>query len=113
MTSAIITSLGCSAVTLFLAAFKETERRGLTKTNLYGFDSFEGLPDLDDGDTSDGRFFRGQFAAGKEQVTKELTERGVDWSRAELIEGYYEDSLTEDFKASLPRKDAGCGIAGL
>ena len=89
-----------------LAAFRECERLGLHGMHLYGFDSFRGLPDLDDQDSPDARFFSGQFAASRDRVEKDLTRRGIDWSRVELIEGFFEDSLTEELKASLPRKNA-------
>lgn len=90
----------------FLAAFRESERLGLTGMHLYGFDSFRGLPDPGSQDSPDARFFGGQFAASRDQVAKDLTQRGMDWSRAELIEGFYEDSLTEELKKALPRKNA-------
>jgi len=91
----------------FLAAFREAQRLGLTTMRFYGFDSFQGLPALGNEDPADARFYRGQFAASRENVKRDLTERGMDWSKAELIEGYYEESLTEELKASLSRKNAG------
>jgi len=91
----------------FLAAYEASKRSGLAAMRFYGFDSFRGLPELQDEEAGDPRFFQGQFAASREQVRSDLTKRGMDWSRAELIEGYYEDSLTDQLKSALPRKHAG------
>lgn len=79
----------------FWHAQKEAERLGLKSMRFYGFDSFEGLPDVDGIDsTNHNEFYKGQFACSKEQVAANLDANGVDWDRTFLIEGYYEDSLT-------------------
>src|SRR5690606_11011842 len=45
-------------------------------------------------------------AVSRSQVEKNLTSHGIDWSRARLIEGFFEDTLTETLKISLPRRRA-------
>ena len=79
----------------FLQAFNHCESLGIDTPNFYGFDSFEGLPPAIGIDEADGRFFEGQFACSKSEVERNLTENGMDSSRATLVEGFYEDSLTE------------------
>lgn len=91
----------------FLHAQKTCEQLGIEKTAFYGFDSFCGLPAVDESEAGDGRFFEGQFAASRKEVEKHLTAHGMDWSRASLMEGYFEDTLTSALKASLPRRSAG------
>jgi hypothetical protein len=52
--------------------------------SLYGFDSFEGLPqskvDFD---------LEGNYAVSQEFVTSKLTEHGTDFKRAKLFKGFY------------------------
>ena len=79
----------------FLQAFKCTKEQGLDNIHYYGFDSFSGLPEAEGVDAVDCRFFEGQFACSKADVEKNLSEHGMASNRMTLIEGYYEDSLTE------------------
>ena len=72
----------------------------------FGFDSFEGLPEVDGVDEGDGQFFKGQYACSREQVEKNLTHNGMDLSRATLIEGYYNESLTEPLREQHPFRQA-------
>lgn len=91
----------------FLHAFDACRRLDLNDTNFYGFDSFQGLPEVDDVDAAGGHFFEGQFAASRKEVEKHLTTHGIDWSRARLTEGFFDQSLTTELKAALPRRCAG------
>ncbi|MDP3921356.1 MAG: TylF/MycF/NovP-related O-methyltransferase [Candidatus Omnitrophota bacterium] len=79
---------------------------GLEGPNFYAFDSFKGLPELEDIDKviGDGIFFKGQFSCSRKQVTRFLEKNGVDWTRTHLIEGFYEDSLTEELREKYPFK---------
>lgn len=90
----------------FAKAFELCRELGLDEMRLFGFDSFEGLPRLEQGDEADGRFFRGQFACSLQVVEQNLRDAGVDRSRYRLIEGYYEDSLTSELKSELGSKRA-------
>lgn len=79
----------------FLKAFQHSQQLGLDDIQFHGFDSFKGLPAAEGIDTADGRFFEGQFACSRADVEKNLAANGMDMSRALLVEGFYEDSLTE------------------
>jgi len=61
---------------------------------LFGFDSFEGLPESAATD-DDGRWRPGQFNSDYRWTRKKLTENGVDWKRTHLIEGWFSETLTE------------------
>lgn len=91
----------------FLAAFETLKDRGADDARMYGFDSFEGLPPVEGVDEGDGQFFEGQFACSRAAVEATLAERGMDWSRADLIEGYYDASLTEELRSRHAFRSAG------
>jgi hypothetical protein len=75
---------------------------GLDQVHFYGFDSFQGLPEIEGVDRTNNQFYEGQFACSKDQVVAYLSERDFDWSRATLIEGYYAQTLTENTKRQYP-----------
>jgi hypothetical protein len=91
----------------FLSAQRSCDELGLAGTRFWGFDSFQGLPAVEGVDEAEGEFFEGQFACGKRDVVDNLSRHGMDWSRAELIEGFFSDSLTADLKRRLPFGPAG------
>ena len=66
-------------------------------SRLFGFDSFEGLPDEADTD-DDATWFPGQFKSTYETTVQKLTNKGVDFKRVNLIKGFYSETLTEDLK---------------
>jgi O-methyltransferase len=73
---------------------------GLKGMRFFGFDSFAGLPAPRGVDrTYRGDFYEGQYSCSKAAVERNLEERGVDWSRTFLIEGYFSDSLTPELRA--------------
>ncbi len=90
----------------FLQAFKHSESLGIKGIHFYGFDSFEGLPPTEGIDEADGRFFEGQFACSLEEVQSNLSDNGMDSSRATLVKGFYEDSLTEALREEHAFKPA-------
>lgn len=87
----------------FLTAYEAAVRQGLGDMVFHGFDSFAGLPDLEADDRGDNQFFKGQFACSEEAVRANLAKRGMDLTRAQLIKGYYSDTLTDDLRASATR----------
>ena len=83
----------------FWHAQRAANRLGLMRTRFWGFDSFEGLPEPA-GPDRDASFFAGQFACSRERVVRNLEKHGgVDWGRTELIQGFFEDVLTDDLRA--------------
>ena len=90
----------------FLATSRILDDMRLLDVRMYGFDSFQGLPPPAGVDASDPRFFEGQFASSRADVEKNLAERGMNMSRADLIEGFYEDVLTENLHDKYPFQPA-------
>jgi len=91
----------------FYRAFRAALELGLDDVRFFGFDSFQGLPQVEGIDKSESRFFEGQFACSQEQVEKNLRKHKVDFHRIELVKGFYEDTLTEELKKSLNAGFAG------
>ena len=68
---------------------------GIEHVRLFGFDSFEGLPQIaatDDGGTWSPGDFKVPF-----DLTKGILDRaGIDWTRVSLIKGWFSDTLTRE-----------------
>jgi O-methyltransferase len=66
-------------------------RRGDMK--LWGFDSFQGLPET--GDHPDNIWYKGQFACTRPEFESILRDRGFRRAEYELVEGFYSESLND------------------
>ena len=91
----------------FFTAYRIAQKLGLTETNFYGFDSFRGLPPVEDVDKTGGRFFEGQFTYNRQKVEKNLRQHGMDFKKVRLIEGFYDDTLNEELKEDIAVRPAG------
>jgi predicted O-methyltransferase YrrM len=79
-----------------LACMHDASRAiGLSSMRLLGFDSFEGLPD-NAAEDDDKQWKPGTFRSDLDLTRAELTKRGVDWERIELVPGWYDDTLTPE-----------------
>jgi O-methyltransferase len=69
----------------------------------FGFDSFQGLPEIDGVDKSkNDDFYEGQYSCSYDSVLDSLNRAGgVDWKRTFLTKGYFSESLTEARRAEL------------
>jgi hypothetical protein len=69
---------------------------------LYGFDSWQGLPDETEGVWKPKRHNPGMFSASKNDVLNQLWERGADNDpRFKLIDGFFENSLTKELQSKI------------
>ncbi len=67
---------------------------------LFGFDSFQGLPE--EASLERGLGFKpGWFHAEYDVVREHLTRSGIDWDRTVLVPGWYEDTLRPDLAKQL------------
>lgn len=64
---------------------------------LVGFDSFAGLPPEAD-QPEEGPWWRGYYRSERRFTEQFLTDAGVDWNRTTLIEGWFDDTLTEEVR---------------
>ena len=80
------TSLACM--------YEVTRELGLKQLRLFGFDSFQGLPETA-GLESDGLWSGGSFHLDYDYTRKWLSSRGIDWDRVFLVKGWYKDTLNQ------------------
>lgn len=83
----------------FWAAQQKANEAGATSMRFFGFDSFEGLPEVTEGpDTSTDDFYEGQYSCSYDAVYGALDEKGVDWDRTTLVRGFFDQSLTPELR---------------
>ena len=87
---------GVSHGSSILYMFETTKKLGFDTMRLFGFDSFEGLPE--EALTEDGGNWRpGDFYAKEKNVRRFLTKSGIDWNRVKLVRGWFKDTLRNSF----------------
>lgn len=72
--------------------YRALDDAGRRDVRLIGFDSFKGLPDY----ASEEGWSPGLFASTRSATERYLAGSGVDLERVELVEGWFEDTLTRD-----------------
>jgi hypothetical protein len=72
------------------------EHFGLNNVRLFGFDSFQGLPEVES-NIDKGIWSPGEFKSNYEFVKRELTQKGVDWNKTFLVNGWFSDTLNDEF----------------
>lgn len=87
-------------LTLYLA-WRASQHLGLN-CELWGFDSFKGLPEASSSvDTSHPAWQPGRFALSEAEVRHNLEELGV--SDVTLVPGFFDESLAPEARSSLPQ----------
>ncbi|MEM1383965.1 MAG: TylF/MycF/NovP-related O-methyltransferase [Pseudomonadota bacterium] len=95
---------GVSRGTAMACMHHALRRAGLGRVRVFGFDSFEGMPE-----ESAGQGWRpGLYASTIGATRAYLREAGVDMGGVTLTKGWFKDTLTEETKSSL-----GLGRASL
>jgi O-methyltransferase len=94
----------CYGTSMF-CMFETLKEQHIKNVRLFGFDSFEGLPASVANDSTN-NWEPGEFACSLEFTSKNLTEKGIDWDRTNLIKGWYSETLTDDLKKKYDIKKA-------
>ena len=91
---------GCHSGRTYSAALSASQFLKFEIEN-FAFDSFQGLPEVSK--TEDGSFRTASFNTSKKEFVQIVNKRtGVLLKEAQLIEGYYEKSLTDKLSERLP-----------
>jgi len=87
--------------------FSKAMGKNLAKMKFYGFDSFEGLPEIKGLDKKKFlHFSKGDYSFGIESLKKIMKKSGVDMPRVRLIKGWYDKVLNNELKRKIPIKKA-------
>jgi O-methyltransferase len=99
---AVYFEFGCHSGRTFSAAVRAARYLKMKDTHFFAFDSFQGLPETTH--TEDGYFKSGTFATGVDEFVRSVrTLSGLSLKRTNIIEGFYEKSLSPDLQANMPK----------
>jgi hypothetical protein len=93
----------------FLMAYHLGRSYRLGEMNFYAFDSFEGLPDLKGIDVlsdPEPHFTKGEFSCSLDRFTTILRRHKVDMDKVRIVPGFFDRTLNDATKASLPLRRA-------
>jgi len=88
----------------FAYAHRMKYRFGRHNMKLWGFDSFQGLPQISE--KRDNVWTEGEFACSEKELRHILRRRGFSEAEYELIPGFYEDSLNDALHQKLRGRTA-------
>jgi O-methyltransferase len=91
--------------TSLLCMHRASRAVGLESLKLYGFDSFQGLPE-GTANESAGVWQPGWYRADYRLVREHLTRNGIDWDRTTLVPGWFEETLVPGVAHKLGIKKA-------
>jgi hypothetical protein len=91
---------GVYAGTSMRCMLQATRTTGAQHVRLFGFDSFVGLPAAAAED-DDGYWMPGMFRSDVERVRGMLARAGMSADRGELVEGWFDDTLTAETRERL------------
>jgi O-methyltransferase len=91
---------GCHRVRTFRMALTEARRHNLNEMKFYAFDSFEGLPEVEN-EVSVPFWQKGALATSEQEFLRLVKEHGIYVENVRTVKGYYSDSLTKKLQKQL------------
>lgn len=92
---------GSHKVRTFRMALTEARKKNFTDMNFWAFDSFEGLPDVQNNFDHNPVYGAGELSTSREKFFEIVSEHGLFLDKIKAIEGFYEDSLTIELKKEI------------
>ncbi len=94
-------SKGTSLIMLDKLVTSLIRERHHRECRIFGFDSFDGLPNPKGQDKKHLKFRRGTYKSNKDGVIKRLEENKADIQNISLVDGWYNEVLTPELRQSL------------
>ena len=89
----------------FAHACNYAKEINLPQMRFFGFDSFQGLPEISGVDITENMgFYKSQYSSEKEQVSRDIDNTEVDWSKINFIKGFFNDSLNDETRETFAMK---------
>ena len=91
----------------FWYAQQAADQAAISAMRFFGFDSFQGLPDVEGEDKKAGIFISGDYAWTRSAVERDLASHGFDWTRGTFDRGLLRpiaDTVREARSADGPRR---------
>lgn len=89
------------------SVFHLSQAHGLEQMKFYAFDSFSGLPEVKGVDAAGFKpFAEGQFTCDVDKFKRSIQKKKVDLDKVHIVPGWYDETLNEQTKQSLPLKKA-------
>jgi O-methyltransferase len=82
--------------TSMLCMHNALQRESVAGVRLFGFDSFDGLPEEANHD-DEGAWRAGWFKSSYDLTRQRLDKSGIDWNRTKLVKGWFSDTCTDAF----------------
>jgi len=99
---AIYFEFGCHSGRTFSAAVRAARYLKMKDAQFFAFDSFQGLPEINHAE--DGYFKSGTFATGVDEFVRLVRRLScLNLDRKNIIEGFYEKSLSPGLQANMPK----------
>jgi O-methyltransferase len=93
---------GCHSGRTFSAAINAAKYLKMHNCEFFAFDSFQGLPQTNE--AVDGIFKTGEFSTSREDFIKIIKQKTkFNENDINIIEGFYETSLTGDLQSKMPK----------
>jgi O-methyltransferase len=90
----------------------EARRHNSEKMNFYAFDSFEGLPEVEN-ETAVPFWQKGALTTSEDQFMGMIREHKIYVDRVHTIKGYYSDSLTAALRESFVSKGSKVSLVNI
>lgn len=94
---------GCHSCRTFRMALTEARRHRLETMNFFAFDSFEGLPQVEEEGMQ--QWYKGALNTSEDRFLQIVAEHGLYRDRVRTIKGFYNHVLTRDLQKTFKERE--------